>query len=570
MSSEEDYNDVDYDDHDDGDSPSSGDDNDNDNDSDNLEFADTNANDQCDSFSSPSSCQVITSDSLWAAQWNILQKVMDLLMVGVHHARTLLIHYHWNVDKLVTVFVDKDKDHLFAEAGVKMLKCPDLGTYVSPSSTLFCHVCMENVQFNTATQMDCQHSFCNDCWTEHFIQQIRDGHSRRIRCMAHKCNTICDESVIRNLVSKRDQDLAKKFDRVLLESYIEENKFVNWCPSVPHCGNAIRVEGDVLCEVGCTCGLQFCFGCLSEAHSPCSCLMWDLWSKKWKDESLNLNWIKVNTKNCPSCQKPVEKNEGCNIVRCVCGKPFCWVCLQAKSYNHKCGSYVDPGDSIEQAKKILYRYRHYYERFKAHRDSLKLETELEKTVKVKISSSEKKTGLLDFTWLEKGMCRLFRSRRALSYSYAFAFYMFGDELFKDDLSKQERELKQNLFEDQQQQFEANVEKLSRLIEEPIDKYSVDEVKDTRVKVVILSNVVAKFCKSMYDCIENDLLGCLRYNIHNIAPYRSDGVEMASELSVSLSSTGSGGVPSEEEINGWMMEIDESSSFERSSKMTRVS
>lgn len=136
--------------------------------------------------------QVITSDSLWAAQvlllplnlnfslyfkffvvkfldpiyffqWNILQKVMDLLMVGVHHARTLLIHYHWNVDKLVTVFVDKDKDHLFAEAGVKMLKCPDLGTYVSPSSTLFCHVCMENVQFNTATQMDCQHSFCNDC-----------------------------------------------------------------------------------------------------------------------------------------------------------------------------------------------------------------------------------------------------------------------------------------------------------------------------------------------------------------------------------------------------------------------
>ncbi|XP_021738548.1 probable E3 ubiquitin-protein ligase ARI2 isoform X2 [Chenopodium quinoa] len=537
-------------------------------DDDDLEFDDIKTDHQCHSLPS---CQVITSDSLLAAQWDVLQRVMDLLMVGVHHARTLLIHYHWDVDKLVTVFVEKGKDHLFAEAGVKMVKCPDLGTYLSPSSTLFCNVCMEDVRYNETTQMDCQHTFCNNCWTEHFIMQIREGHSRRIKCMSHKCNTICDESVIRNLVSKRDQDLAKKFDRFLLESYIEENKLVKWCPSVPHCGNAIRVEGDVLCEVGCTCGLQFCFSCLSEAHSPCSCLMWELWTKKWKDESMNLNWIKINTKNCPSCHKPVEKNGGCNIVRCLCGKPFCWVCMQARSYNHACGRYVDPDDSVELRRKTLYRYRHYYERFKAHRDSLNLETELEKTVRMKISFCEEETGLREFNWLEKGMCVLFRSRRALSYSYAFAFYMFGDELFKNDLSKREKKIKQNLFEDQQQQFEANVEKLSRLIEEPLDKYSVDEeVKAIRSKVIILSNVVGKCCKSMYDCIENDLLGCLRCNIHNIAPYRSDGVEKASEFSASLSNMGSQGIPSEEEINGWMVEIDESSKFDRSNKRSRVS
>lgn len=154
--------------------------------------------------------------------------------------------------------------------------------------------------------------------------QIREGRSRRIMCMAHECNTVCDESAIRNLVSKRNRELVERFDRCLLESYIEENRLVQWCPSVPHCGNAIRVESesDVLCEVGCKCGLEFCFKCLSEAHSPCLCLMWELWDKKWKDESLNMNWIKIYTKNCPSCHKPVEKNGGCNIVRCVCRKPF--------------------------------------------------------------------------------------------------------------------------------------------------------------------------------------------------------------------------------------------------------
>lgn len=159
-------------------------------------------------------------------------------------------------------------------------------------------------------------------WTEHFIVKINEGQSRRIRCMAHKCNAICDEAVVRNLVSKKHPDLAEKFDRFLLESYIEDNKMVKWCPSTPHCGNAIRIEEDECCEIECSCGLQFCFSCLSEVHSPCSCLMWELWSKKCQDESETVNWITVHTKPCPKCHKPVEKNGGCNLVSCICGQSF--------------------------------------------------------------------------------------------------------------------------------------------------------------------------------------------------------------------------------------------------------
>lgn len=35
----------------------------------------------------------------------------------------------------------------------------------------------------------------------------------------------------------------------------------------------------------------------------------------------------------------------------------------------------------------------------------------------------------------------------------------------------------------------------------------------------------------YECIENDLLGSISGATHNIAPYKSKGVEKASELSV---------------------------------------
>lgn len=140
--------------------------------------------------------------------------------------------------------------------------------------------------------------------------------------MALECGAICDEEKVRCLVGARDSVFVEKFDRFLLESYIEDNRRVKWCPSVPHCGNAIRTEIDELCEVECTCGLQFCFGCSSEAHSPCSCLMWKLWSKKCQDESETANWITVHTKPCPTCHKPVEKNGGCNMVRCICKRTF--------------------------------------------------------------------------------------------------------------------------------------------------------------------------------------------------------------------------------------------------------
>lgn len=159
-------------------------------------------------------------------------------------------------------------------------------------------------------------------WTKHFIVKIKGGQSRHIRCMAHKCNSICDEEKIRMLVSTRDPILAEKFDRFLLESYIEDNKKVKWCPSTPHCGNALRIDDCNLCEVECACGLKFCFKCSLEAHSPCSCQMWELWNQKCRDESETVNWITVNTKPCPKCLKPVEKNGGCNNVHCICGQHF--------------------------------------------------------------------------------------------------------------------------------------------------------------------------------------------------------------------------------------------------------
>lgn len=122
---------------------------------------------------------------------------------------------------------------------------------------------------------------------------------------------------------------------------------------------------------------------------------------------------------------------------------------------------------------------------------------MKETILERVSVTEERDSKLrDFSWVNNGLYRLFRSRRVLSYSYPFAFYMFGDELFRDEMTKEEREIKQHLFEDQQQQLEANIEKLSKFLEEPFDQYGENKVMEIRMQVINLSVITDTLCQKV--------------------------------------------------------------------------
>ncbi|KAI3686722.1 hypothetical protein L1987_80406 [Smallanthus sonchifolius] len=479
------------------------------------------------------SCKVITKECLLAAQREDLQKVMELLSLTENHARTLLIHYRWDVDNVSEVFVNKGKDRQYEDACVTLHDNGDSSS-LQTSSVTICVICLEEVPVYKMTTMDCGHCFCNNCWTEHFLVKINEGQSRRISCMAHKCNVVCDESKIRVYVSEKDPDLAKKFDGYLLESYIDDNKRVKWCPSVPHCGYAIRVEYDEYCEVECACGVQFCFSCSSEAHFPCSCQMFELWTEKCTDDiNQTKTWMIINSKKCPKCHKPVEKNGGCNLAVCICRQPFCWLCGGATDFNHNWRSIEGHTCEEQQMAKAAREkseslcHTHYLDRFKAHKESLKAETDLKK-LQSKISNMEARDKkIVDYSWVTKGAERLILSRRILSYSYPFAYFMFGDIFLSEEMTKEDRIIKQNLFE-QQQQAESHIERLSFFLAEPFDEFDEKKFNESQMKIITLSGVMDLLCKNLYDCIDNVILCDLETTI-NIAPYRSKGVDKAVEI-----------------------------------------
>lgn len=87
---------------------------------------------------------------------------MELLSLREHHARTLLIHYRWDVDRVFEVFGDKGPDQLYKEACV-MVYDDGVVSSAKHSSVTVCEICMEEFRFDKMTTMDCGHCFCNDC-----------------------------------------------------------------------------------------------------------------------------------------------------------------------------------------------------------------------------------------------------------------------------------------------------------------------------------------------------------------------------------------------------------------------
>lgn len=87
---------------------------------------------------------------------------MDLLHLKENQARTLLIHYRWDVHRLIAVYVERGQTCLFSQAGVTVTEIQDYKP--SPSSTVSCCICMEDeIPSDFVSTMDCGHCFCNDC-----------------------------------------------------------------------------------------------------------------------------------------------------------------------------------------------------------------------------------------------------------------------------------------------------------------------------------------------------------------------------------------------------------------------
>ncbi|CAN6807287.1 unnamed protein product [Brassica oleracea] len=456
---------------------------------------------------------VLREEDIHRHQVDDIERVSVVLSITEVEASILLRHYHWSVGKVHDEwFADEER----VRNTVGILENP----VVPPSdddTELTCGICFDSYPPENIVSVSCGHPFCTTCWTGYISTTINDGPGcLMLRCPDPCCLAAVGHDMVDKLASGEDKE---KYNRYFLRSYIEDNRKMKWCPA-PGCDYAIDfVAGSGNFDVSCLCSFSFCWNCTEESHRPVDCSTVSKWILKNSAESENMNWILANSKPCPRCKRPIEKNQGCMHMTCTppCKYEFCWLCLGAWMDHgertggfYACnryevakqeGQYDETERRREMAKNSLERYTHYYERWasnqtsrqKAMTDLQQLQTHNLERLSDKQCTPESQLKFILEAWLQIIECR-----RVLKWTYAYGYYLPDHE-----------HAKRVFFEYLQGEAESGLERLHQCVEKDLLQFLNAEgpskdFNDFRTKLAGLTSVTKNYFENLVKALENGL------------------------------------------------------------------
>ncbi|XP_062192342.1 probable E3 ubiquitin-protein ligase ARI8 [Phragmites australis] len=457
---------------------------------------------------------VLNEKDISERQEEDISKVTAVLSITREEACVLLHHYKWDISKLNDEwFVDEEKvRHI---VGLLLI-----GSYFPKSRKLTCGICFEGYSSDMMSSTGCAHFYCNECWEGYISAAISGGPG----CLSLRCpDPSCGAMVLQGMINKLAKDEEKeKYARFVLRAYVEDTNKTKWCPA-PDCTCAVEFLGDKNYDVSCNCKFSFCWNCTEEAHRPLNCETVSKWVLKNSAESENMNWILANSKPCPKCKRPIEKNQGCMHMTCTppCKFEFCWLCLSAWSEHgertggfyacnryesaKKEGVYDETEARRDRAKNSLERYMHYYERWASNQTSRqKAQADLHKAEKEQLAKLTDVFGIPEtqLKFITEAWSQIIECRRVLKWTYAYGYYL-------DDKVKSE------FFEYLQGEAESGLERLHQCAEKDLQAFlplkpeynespSLAEFGDFRVKLAGLTSVTRNYFENLVQALEAGL------------------------------------------------------------------
>eukprot|EP00043_Microstomoeca_roanoka_P013493 m.132093 g.132093 ORF g.132093 m.132093 type:complete len:514 (-) comp15767_c2_seq1:507-2048(-) len=432
-----------------------------------------------------------TGEQLIKEQLTLISEISTMFEVPSGTARVLLQYYGWNKDRLVERLIESDRSAIYAEAG-----CVDPAHAKEQIDGDMCSICGNDDKADLF-QLGCGHPFCRGCWIDYLTEKIKSHGKQSIQCPEFGCNILVDEYTVTSLLGKPEyKEILDKYYERVADAIVNSKPTMRWCPR-PGCTYAVIVPTSSIRDVKCKCGYEFCFQCGQDKHTPVLCGMLQSWLKKCADDSETSNWLQVNTKLCPKCEAVIEKNGGCNHMKCrKCNYDFCWICLgdwepHGSSW-FTCSRFND--EEAEQARKKmegsraqLNRYLFYFERFKGHQSSREMEGKLWKAVDQKMKEMQSKGwGWMDVQFLGQAVGTLQNARRVLQYTYVFAYYL-------------KKNAQSEIFEQNQADLQVQTEKLSEFLEQ--HAAAVEDFRELRQQVMDLRAYCAQRLEKLVAHVE---------------------------------------------------------------------
>uniref|UniRef100_A0A1B6EFT1 RBR-type E3 ubiquitin transferase n=1 Tax=Clastoptera arizonana TaxID=38151 RepID=A0A1B6EFT1_9HEMI len=467
----------------------------------------------------------LRTQDLQEAKDQLLVETSDMLNIPLFTAEALLRDNEWSRESLLEKWM-KDPVQCCQLAGVQpptsawqqsgtentQNRLPDNQDGMDTNNDkdeqteeIICDICLLGVSvWDVPALMSCCHRFCSACWERYLTVKIQEGDAHHILCPASHCHILVPPEFIEKLVSP---EVARRYLQFDIKAFVETNRCIKWCP-MAGCGRAVRLpeieqqnhksssQVRTSHAVDCGNGHFFCWECLGEAHAPSGCQQWQQWQSKIAqvkpeqlqatctetEDAANCLWLVTNCKPCPNCKSPIQKNEGCNHMKCSkCKFDFCWVCLESwKKHSSATGGYfrcnrfeaVHKADEKQgvliseallrnQQTTQLNRFLHYYTRFRNHENSRKLEETLLVGVRKKMENlalSLKKGEVIAEAncakFVEEGVRELLKARRVLCGSYVYGYYL------------EDNGYSRTIFEFMQNELEEVTEKLSEMVARP--------------------------------------------------------------------------------------------------------
>lgn len=205
----------------------------------------------------------------------------------------------------------------------------DVESTLVPPDTV-CPVCLDHPE--ACIRLECGHFYCYTCLKHFLVTGITDKNPV-LTCM--ECVTPIPVNTLRKILPRSElEDLFESAFNTHVRTNPENFKFCG----TPHCTRLYQLSPkesqDPLAFHCPSCLRSVCSACQGVPHEGITCFEWEInqHTEVQKADALLEKWAGRKGKDvhrCPKCNAMIEKNKGCNHIKCHCGAHICWVCVQS-------------------------------------------------------------------------------------------------------------------------------------------------------------------------------------------------------------------------------------------------